>query len=141
MTLFAAAAESYLLFGSSSSAATAAIRLDHDLKAVYLGPSDTYNNPALVDPAEKGADSSAGSGPYAFPIKELEVFCGTRSVMSSGTWPPWQSHRRLKHSEPPPVCIQCAGHVLETSMLSDSEADQGGSTPLRSEESLDDIQP
>ena len=83
LTFFASALGSSLLFGSSAAAGTAAIRLDEDLKTVYLGPSDTYNNPPLVDPAEKGA-ASAGSGQYAFPIKEVEVFCGTRSVIASG---------------------------------------------------------
>ena len=41
------------------------------------------------------------------------------------------------------VCmyVRCVGNQVETSMLSDTEVDVGGSTPLRSEESLDDFQP
>ena len=76
-------------FASSNSAGTAAIRLEEDLKTVYLGPSDTYNNPPLVDPTEKGDVSSGagtGPGPFGVPIKEMEVFCGSRSVMTSGDW-------------------------------------------------------
>lgn len=89
LTFFASASASCLLFGSSNSAGTAAIRLEGDLKTVYLGPSDTYNNPPLVDPTEKGDVSSGagtGPGPFGFPIKEMEVFCGSRSVMTSGDW-------------------------------------------------------
>lgn len=89
--MFAVASHSYLLFGSSSAADSAAIRLEEDLKFAYLGESETYANPPLVEPSEAETSSTAnghirpGLTAYSFPIKELEVFCGARSVIISGS--------------------------------------------------------
>lgn len=111
MNMFATASERFLCFGSSVSAACAAIRIEDDLKNVFLGESDTYANPPLVEPSEVDSETRImhGTSTYSFPVMEIEVFSGTRSIM-------------------------LAGNLIETrSLLSNTEAEA-----MRSEESNDD---
>jgi len=111
MNMFATASERFLCFGSSVTAACAAIRIEDDLKNVFLGESDTYANPPLVEPSEGDSEARIpqGTSTYSFPVMEIEVFSGTRSIM-------------------------LAGNLMETrSLLSDAEAEV-----MRSEESNED---
>mmetsp|Transcript_32580 Transcript_32580/g.46994 ORF Transcript_32580/g.46994 Transcript_32580/m.46994 type:complete len:684 (-) Transcript_32580:592-2643(-) len=110
MNMFATASDRFLCFGSSTSAACAAIRIEDDLKNVFLGESDTYANPPLVEPSEADSEGRIpqGTSTYSFPVMEIEVFSGARSIM-------------------------LAGNMIETrSLLSDTEAEA-----LRSEMSND----
>jgi hypothetical protein len=49
MTEYAYANMEYIAFGGSSIEGSNAIRLSNDLSSCSCGPSDTYNNPRLVD--------------------------------------------------------------------------------------------
>lgn len=72
---FAVSTTTSLSFGAGSSTASNAIRLDADLRNLYLGPSDTYDNPPLLVDSEQSLISSSST--HFFPLKDIEIFCAS----------------------------------------------------------------
>lgn len=71
---FAHCCSSYMAFGGSRLHGTNALRIEADLAHASSGPSDTYNNSALVPEEDK----------QAFDVQNVEVFCGRPAVQKSG---------------------------------------------------------
>ena len=72
--MFMVAKADGLLIGSSFEHGSNAIRVDADLKTLFLGPSDTYGNTEpLVKPAEGNETQTQ------FAIQDIEVYCGSAS--------------------------------------------------------------
>lgn len=73
-----------LSFGASFEHGTNALRVENDLKALFLGPSDTYGNsqPLMYNMLSQSTDSQDEGGidsANAFELQEIEIYCGRTS--------------------------------------------------------------
>lgn len=67
----------YMMFGSSEQFGTAALRIDKDnTSVVHTGPSDTFNNPPLLQNDIAADTDKVDSKSYSLQLKDIEIFCG-----------------------------------------------------------------